>query len=131
MTKAKVVGVMAGALMLMGFGAEMASAAPVETAAPASTVRIMTDGCTKVPDSFFGANFKPACDTHDRCYSRTSTTSRLNCDKRLFTDLTKACTSKFGKFNPLRYECVKMAGVYYTGVRNLARSHYHGKGDPT
>lgn len=132
MTKAKVAGVLAGAFTLMGLGAGVASAAPAaEPAAQAPVMRIMGDGCTKVPDSFLGANFRPACDTHDKCYSRSSTTSRLNCDKQLVTDLRNACTSKFGKFDPRRYECVKMAGVYYIGVRNFGRSHYHGKGDPS
>lgn len=39
------------------------------------------DGCTWVPDSWGSANFRPACDRHDFCYSRQSSQDRLTCDK--------------------------------------------------
>lgn len=136
MSKSRFVGVIAAVFALVAFGTATASAdtassqAATTEIAAGSVMRPAGDGCTNVPDSYLGANFRPACDKHDKCYSRSSTTDRLTCDNRLLGDLNKACTSKFGKFNPLRYGCLDMAGKYYLGVRALGRSHYHGKGNP-
>ncbi len=114
-------------VVMLGLTSGMATANPVNGGVVA---QVRGDGCTKVPDSYFGANFRPACDKHDKCYSRNSSTDRKVCDQQLLRNLVKACKDKFGKFNPLRYSCVDMAGVYYAGVRNLGRSHYHGHGNP-
>jgi hypothetical protein len=121
-----------GVLALLFVGAETASAATTSTSddAVATARASYGDGCTKVPDSYLGANFRPACDAHDLCYGSDSTTDRLVCDKRLAADLVVACKNKFGKYNPLRYSCIDMSGKYYLGVRAFGRSHYDGKGDP-
>ena len=65
-----------------------------------------------------GADFSPACYTHDKCYSecRTTHNSQEECDDWFNQDLDAACTNanengdkrcerEFGKYNPLRYAC--------------------------
>lgn len=39
-----------------------------------------TDGCSYSPDQWGKANFKPACDRHDICYSKSSKVNRKTCD---------------------------------------------------
>ena len=112
-------------LLAMG-GTAMASVTP----RAAHSALIDGDGCTDVPDSYFGANFRPACDKHDACYSTPSHTDRLVCDQELKRNLSSACVHHFGKKNPLRYSCLGQAKIYYAGVRKLGRSHYEGQGDP-
>lgn len=96
----------------------------------ASPDLLSTPGCTGVPDSYFGADFFPACDAHDRCYSPDSRTDRLVCDRRLYRALMTACLDTFGRTNPLRYSCLAQARIYYIGVRLLGRWNYDGTGDP-
>lgn len=122
-----------GVLALLFVGAQTASATTTPDPGGATATMRMSygDGCTRVPDSYLGANFRPACDAHDQCYSTGSTTDRIVCDKRLAADLVVACKAKFGKYNPLRYSCIDMSGKYYLGVRAFGRSHYDGQGDPT
>ncbi|MGH3758020.1 phospholipase A2 [Actinophytocola sp.] len=130
-------GVVVGVLALVVLGAGTAGATTTSTGGGVvETVRAPAklaygDGCTKVPDSYLGANFRPACDKHDNCYSSDSSTDRLDCDKRLAVNLVKACKAEFGKYNPLRYSCIDMAGKYYLGVRAFGESHYDGTGDPS
>lgn len=133
----KVLGVLAGAVLMAGVPAGTAGAATTDAQTRAASSQaavvqdIRGDGCTGVPDSYLGANFRPACDRHDACYSKGSTTDRKVCDVRLHEDLRKACANKFGKWNPLRYSCYDMASKYYLGVRALGKSHYEGSGDPS
>lgn len=42
-----------------------------------------------VPQEFMGADFRPACRKHDRCYA--SSTSRRVCDDRFERDMLRAC----------------------------------------
>ncbi len=95
-----------------------------------SRLLLSTPGCTGVPDSYFGADFFPACAAHDLCYSPGSTLDRLTCDRRLYHDLMAACLATFGRTNPLRYGCLVQARIYYIGVRLLGRGNYNGSGSP-
>ncbi|QWF84933.1 phospholipase A2 [Amycolatopsis sp. CA-230715] len=143
MFKLRIMGGAVGAVALLALGAGTASADGAEGATPAAAtqvaahgesaprpVRVYGDGCTRVPDSFGWANFRPACDKHDKCYGKSSHTSRKNCDRALLGNLRKACAKAYSSWNPLRYNCFDVSNVYYVGVRNFGRSHYQGKGDP-
>ncbi|MFI6026592.1 phospholipase A2 [Amycolatopsis magusensis] len=93
-------------------------------------ITVQGDGCTFSPDSFFGANFRPACDAHDKCYSRGSGTPRLVCDQAFHSALTVACVNTFPSPHPMRIQCTQAAMGYYVAVRQYGRSHYEGYGDP-
>lgn len=132
MARLRYLAVVLGALALVFMGAQSASATTVSApGAAAQVTQPRGDGCTRVPDSYLGANFRPACDAHDLCYGSNSSTDRLQCDRRLLDDLVVACKDEFGKYNPLRYSCLDMATKYYLGVRAFGRSHYDGTGDPS
>lgn len=87
------------------------------------------DGCTSVPDSFGSANFSPACERHDECYSAGSRTDRLDCDNQLASDLFRACASARPSMNdPFRIACNSVGVTYYVGVRVVGWTHYRGQG---
>ncbi|MDO4665240.1 MAG: phospholipase A2 [Actinomycetaceae bacterium] len=88
------------------------------------------DGCTWSPDRWGKANFRPACDRHDKCYGHTSTVSRLQCDNNFHSDLRKICSAAYSKSKVKKSACNGVAAAYYTGVRKFGRSHYQGKGSP-
>ena len=100
--------------------------APAGVSAPAA---VTSQYCTWSPDSWGRADFRPACSTHDRCYSPGSTTSRLVCDQQLRADLRLACSSAYQGAS-LR-TCHGVASTYYGAVRWFGRSRYLGAGDPT
>jgi hypothetical protein len=86
-----------------------------------------------VPDHWYRANWTSSCNTHDKCYSRTSTTSRLTCDKGLHIDMNAECHSTYVALWPdskMYSKCLGVANEYYIGVRWGAKGHYHGKGNP-
>lgn len=64
-----------------------------------------------VPQGFHGADYRPACARHDRCYS-TPGASRYACDKRFQQDLHCACRNS-------RYPvlCRMQANMYYAATR--------------
>lgn len=87
------------------------------------------DGCTGVPDSFGKADFFPACDRHDACYSENSRTDRLDCDDQLASDLLRACRTAHPRMDdPFRVACNAVAVTYYVGVRVVGWTHYRGQG---
>lgn len=62
------------------------------------------------PQGFMGADFKPACRRHDRCYG--SSTDRRVCDERFFRDLDRAC-----KKSRFKLGCRMQIGLMKAGVR--------------
>lgn len=91
------------------------------------------DGCTNVPDGYGAANFKPACDKHDKCYG--SSADRITCDKKLRSNLKAACKAAYPnlilpgvaeEYN----KCMAMSNIYYEGVRKFGKKHYAGSGNP-
>lgn len=88
------------------------------------------NGCSYSPDSWGEANFRPACDTHDICYSSTSHLSRQHCDQRLRYGLRAACDAAYPDGSQQETACLGAANTYYRAVRIFGRSHYEGTGDP-
>jgi hypothetical protein len=104
--------------------------ARVLSAASQSTTQSTTDSCTAVPDMFGRADFGRACAAHDVCYSRPSTTDRLQCDQQLLLGLILACNHGYpaSADTPLRLTCYTVAGIYYVGVRLFGGFFYMGSG---
>jgi len=90
-----------------------------------------TDSCNFVPDSFGPANFAPACDQHDDCYSNTVGTSRLDCDRAFLLSLTAACMAAPFAQPGLRLTCYTVASIYFVGVRLFGANFYTGTGSRT
>lgn len=76
-----------------------------------------------IPNTFFGANLKPACDFHDRCWG-TCNNSREKCDRR-FEELIRAeCRSHFSP-GLRRLACYRQAVNYRKAVSSpLGASAY-------
>jgi hypothetical protein len=70
-----------------------------------------------VPNAPTGADFRPSCDNHDRCYG-TLGKSKSECDKQFHNELLGVCGRTFRTIitRPLRGVCNKVADVYYTAV---------------
>jgi hypothetical protein len=89
-----------------------------------------TDSCNFVPDSFGLANFAPACDAHDVCYS--SSADRLTCDLLFLAQLQAAC-NVYPAGSPLPLTCNTIASIYFVGVRLFGAPFYitsGGTGNP-
>lgn len=85
------------------------------------------NGCSFSPDRVGKFNFRPACDTHDTCYSRNSRTNRLDCDNRFLSNLRRVCdTTRASDFE--KRSCRSLAGGYYKAVRNFGHRFYQGRG---
>ncbi|AZL10197.1 phospholipase A2 [Brevibacterium aurantiacum] len=70
--------------------------------------------------------FKPACNSHDRCYGKNSKKNRNICDAEFRSAMQKICKKqKSGKAT-----CYTVAVVYFEGVRAGGKKHYKGKGNP-
>jgi hypothetical protein len=70
-----------------------------------------------VPNAPTGANFKPACDNHDRCYGELNQSKDL-CDRRFHNELLDECGRTFKTIvtRPLRASCNGVADTYYSAV---------------
>ena len=85
-------------------------------------------GGTPVPNGFLGANFKPACDTHDCCYGRCSSV-KGTCDTDFRNSLALACAARFVS-SPLLFPpgvflmCLSTAETYYGFVSAFGSSYY-------
>jgi hypothetical protein len=99
-------------------------------AALASTSTAEVDSCTAVPDTFGSANFAPACDIHDDCYSPQSSVPRAECDRQLLFNLRLACFKAYATQPGLLLTCYTVAAIYYVGVRLFGAYAYHGTGNP-
>jgi hypothetical protein len=86
-----------------------------------------TDSCNFVPDSFGIANFAPACQAHDACYS--SPTDRLTYDALLLAALRTAC-DVYPEGSSLRTTCYTIASISFVGVRLFGWTFYTGTGSP-
>lgn len=95
-------------------------------ARPSVARKVVPNGCTRSPDRFIKANFRPACDAHDRCYG--SSRNRLDCDKVFVQNLQYACRLAYPWYNPARGYCYQATGVYYTAVRAVGDDYYKGTG---
>lgn len=100
-----------------------APAGATDTAAPAATLvqdhARPVDACTVVPDAIPGVfQFTPACLVHDECYG-TQSLSRLGCDLQFLDDMKASCDDVRWTLPQNRDRCLKIAGVYFYGVRLL------------
>lgn len=82
-----------------------------------------------IPDWYYRAHLTPACEIHDRCYSRNSSTSRYTCDRRFEQDLCYQCRRAYYGNNPrMLRKCTARANDYYWGVRWFGKRFYKGRG---
>ncbi len=76
------------------------------------------DYCSYAPDWFYvpgpDADFRGPCARHDQCYA--GSTSKFTCDNRLWSDMVTNCDYTYRWWDPLRYECLKVANVYWVAV---------------
>lgn len=86
------------------------------------------NGCSFSPERWFKAVFTPVCNTHDRCYFSTSRTPRVNCDAAFMAGLIAVCKKAYPNKGVSRTNCILIAGVYFTAVREVGKSFYKGKG---
>lgn len=86
------------------------------------------NGCSYSPDRWFKANFKPTCDSHDRCYSSSSYENRLTCDQMFIAGLNTSCYVAYRGTAVRLSTCQGVALTYYAAVCNLGSCNYKGKG---
>jgi hypothetical protein len=84
-----------------------------------------------VPQGWNGTvNWTPACNRHDDCYDRSSTTDRSVCDRRLGNEMSDACRRVYS--SPYAVEtktaCQSTSAIYYVAVRKGGAKWYHGRG---
>ncbi|AZU01101.1 phospholipase A2 [Brevibacterium linens] len=95
------------------------------------TAQAAPNGCStpkalKKAASKWNKLFKPACDKHDRCYSKDSKKDRIRCDTDFRANMKGICKKKkSGKAS-----CYTVAVIYFEAVRAGGKSHYKGKGSP-
>lgn len=78
------------------------------------------DYCTDSPDEFpnpFGKNadFRGPCARHDMCLEG-KTTPPSTCHERLKNDLITNCKHTYGRWNPVRANCIETAYIYWAAV---------------
>jgi CXCXC repeat len=78
----------------------------------------------KMAQMFAEANFTPACNDHDICYS-TCNSVRSACDDKFRQDLIDICVSTYGGFDPRLRRCTEMAGNVSRAVRNHGEDAYN------
>ena len=82
-----------------------------------------------ISDRPFGINIKPACDAHDKRYSRLSWT-KAKADEAFLEDLLNICRRTFPNRKSRwieRYEyagCVSIVTIYYSVVRLFGQGPY-------
>lgn len=108
--------------------APSAEASPPEGDSVEPQMSARVNGCNAPAKPSWGrAYFTPVCNDHDRCYSSTSRTSRLNCDLAFYLGLQGACRKAYAP-GVFRASCYGVATTYYTGVRAGGVIYYRGKG---
>jgi hypothetical protein len=113
----------------IGLGGAAIVASPVDAApvhatatvaAPAAPVPRHGDSCTNAPDSGPTWNFHEACHWHDWCYGAkpygNSQWGRLQCDARFWDRMISSCNSRYSWYDPRRYTCREVAGIYFRVV---------------
>lgn len=93
-----------------------------------SKLRARPNGCSFSPDRFGRANFKPTCDRHDICYSRSSRTNRIVCDTRFKDQLINECRRAYSNERVRRNACIGVANTYHKAVRTAGHRFYKGQG---
>lgn len=78
--------------------------------------KTLHDFCTKSPDKWGKADFRGPCARHDLCIMDKKT-KRSTCDSNFRGSLYSECKKVYGAVNPLRYECLRTASVYWAVVR--------------
>jgi hypothetical protein len=79
-----------------------------------------------IPDSYGDANFKPACDEHDRCYGKCKS-NRDVCDRNLRRDMERACNNAYPQhedFFDHRGVCSSRTNKYFDAVHSLGKGPY-------
>ena len=71
-----------------------------------------------IPQGHMGADFRPACAAHDRCYTQPGW-SRAACDQKYHRDLLTACNNSRFPFC-----CRLRAGLMYSTVRLFGEDNY-------
>ncbi len=67
-----------------------------------------------IPNRFFRANFKPACDFHDICYE-TCRKNKAYCDRRFHRLMQEECRGVY-QVGYRRQACLAQARNYYAAV---------------
>lgn len=76
-----------------------------------------------IPDSFGTADFRPCCDTHDRCYE-TCNSAKSACDGSLYNCQTSACFAAYSANQIMLGFCVQVAITYYNAVSGVGQPYY-------
>lgn len=80
-----------------------------------------------VPDGLFGADFMPACRTHDKCYG-TLGSNKAYCDKQPRDNIVLACNKSLKGIPGLGEtlsNCYAAAGIYQLTVERLGKDAYN------
>ncbi|MFI2761237.1 phospholipase A2 [Streptomyces echinatus] len=110
-----------------GSDAELVAASSGKITVPSNYVYnprkgTLHDYCTSAPDTWGKADFRGPCARHDLCYGKKGDHKKA-CDAVLLSQLTHNCKYAYGSWNPLRYECVSTASVYYGAVTSFGDDH--------
>lgn len=78
-----------------------------------------------VRDSYGGANFRDACDSHDACYETCGQT-KVSCDKAIRSDMKDECRATFRKSHEslIKDACLKVADGYYEAIKKAGSGAY-------
>ena len=78
-----------------------------------------------VPNSYFNANFKPACDAHDICYTDCNKTKE-RCDDEFYDDLMDACRKAYPSWWEVGAlaSCEAVVHGYYQSVRTFGHGFW-------
>lgn len=98
-----------------------------------SAQEVRAAGCTLNTDygPVSGAYYRPACDTHDVCYSGAFGVTRWTCDDQFLIDLQDLCIDYL--LSPDAWlegvnsvTCYEEAGAYHWAVRNFGHDYWGG-----
>lgn len=79
-----------------------------------------------VPDGLFGADFMPACRTHDMCYGALGS-NKAYCDTQLGDNIVLACNKSLKGIPGLEEtlsNCYAAAGIYQLAVERFGKAAY-------
>lgn len=79
------------------------------------------DYCTDSPDKFPNplgrdADFRGPCARHDLCLEAKAVPNST-CNARLRDDLITNCKQTYGRWNPIRIDCIDTAFIYWAAVK--------------
>ncbi|MEO2090856.1 MAG: hypothetical protein ABGY75_15350 [Gemmataceae bacterium] len=96
------------------------SRTPASAEAAGAGTALLSAARGHVPQRVSGADFTPACNAHDLCWS-CPWASKAACDRAFLTDLRRACMVP-AVHNPLR--CLEAAEGYAFGVRHFGHGPF-------